>query len=201
MQQRIPLKGTDRVVGLTRRSINDRVGRMDESSPHPQESTVPKSTVPKSTVPKSTPPKFVVYFHPRCLSSQDILEMFKQAPSNQVYLQNVVLLQQRPEWLNGTPIVVDTNLGLLYRGTDAKHLVRNMCELQIKQFSNPLPPLPPPPPEEKMMTSSTPSTSSMNDLFQMTEEIIPEEKRKSKISEDQLQSQMKLREKYTSQQM
>jgi hypothetical protein len=47
----------------------------------------------------------------------------------------------------------------------------------------------------------TPSTSSMNDLFQITEESIPEEKRKSKISEDQLQLQMKLREKYTSQQI
>ncbi len=185
MQQRIPLKGSDRIVGLTRRSINDRVGRIDESSPQPPQP-------PTST---SSPPKFVVYFHPRCKCSLDILEMFKQAPSNQVYLQNVVLLQHRPEWLNGTPILVDTNLGLLYRGTDAKHLVRNMCELQIKQLSNP------PPPQEQKVPMMTPSTSSMNDLFQITEESIPEEKRKSKISEDQLQLQMKLREKYTSQQI
>ena len=194
MQQRIPLKGSDRIVGLTRRSINDRVGRIDESSPQPP-------TPPISTPPTSAPPKFVVYFHPRCKCSQDILEMFKQAPSNQVYLQNVVLIQHRPEWLNGTPILVDTNLGLLYRGTDAKHLVRNMCELQIKQLSNPPPPLPPPPLHKEQVPTSTPSTSSMNDLFQITEESIPEEKRKSKLSEDQLQSQMKLREKYTSQQI
>lgn len=199
MQQRIPLKGSDRIVGLTHRSINDRVGRIDESSTQPL-------TPPISTPITPAPPKFVVYFHPRCKCSQDILEMFKQAPSNQVYLQNVVLLQHRPEWLNGTPILVDTNLGLLYRGTDAKHLVRNMCELQIKQLSNPPPPLTPPPPllqNEQVPTStvSASSTSSMNDLFQITEEIIPEEKRKSKLSEDQLQSQMKLREKYTSQQI
>jgi len=75
--------------------------------------------------------------------------------------------------------------------------LNEQSELQIKQLSNP----PPPPPQEQKVPMMTPSTSSMNDLFQITEESIPEEKRKSKISEDQLQLQMKLREKYTSQQI
>jgi len=214
--QRIPLRGSHPNAGITRVSINDRVGRLDETV----ETTKSAKTLVIPTTPTPTP-SFVIYFHPRCKTSQEILGMFQRSPSNLVYLQNVVLLQQIPQWLNGTPILVDTNLGLLYKGSDAKQFVHNMCQLNNKQStSSPqIQTLPSIPSSEQTSSAShlpkstrgqetlvsinheklkPNSKSSMDDLFQMIEEHLPDDEhqqKKSKFSETQLQTQIKMREK------
>ena len=69
--------------------------------------------------PKSDRPDFVLYFHPKCPTCGLILAKMRTISLRNIYLQNVIMLQDRPPWLDGVPILADTHLGMIYRGTDA----------------------------------------------------------------------------------
>jgi hypothetical protein len=47
-----------------------------------------------------------------------------------ILIQDVKDLEEVPSWLNGTPILADTNMGVIYRGKDAVVLTKKMCALQ-----------------------------------------------------------------------
>ena len=73
-----------------------------------------------SSASSSKQPKYVLYVHPKCPTSEKLKLHIQQQPAAQhdLYIQNVLLLKKCPEWLNGVPILADTTVGVIYRGTD-----------------------------------------------------------------------------------
>jgi hypothetical protein len=63
------------------------------------------------------------------------MKQMKDVPLHQVFQQNVVLLQDRPPWLDGVPMLADTNLGMVYRGTDCMIFVEKLMELERSKKS------------------------------------------------------------------
>lgn len=64
-------------------------------------------------------PAYVLYIEPGKEPSDRLTTGVQNSGLTQIYIQDVRLLPQRPSWLNGTPILADTKMGLIYRGTDA----------------------------------------------------------------------------------
>ena len=127
--QRVPLAGAHRTMGVVRSSFRDRDGPAPTRAGYPPPAH--KAPAPAiATQPTITAPPFVLYFHPQCTNSISLLRQFQQTPISSVFLQDVRLLQQRPEWLNGTPMLVDTKMGLMYRGTDAIQFVTTLARLE-----------------------------------------------------------------------
>ena len=129
--------GTPR-MGATRSGMSTR--------DYPMPQAPPKQPPPPPPSPQR-PPDFVVYYQPNCRNSQHILQLLQQYPMSQIYAQDVNLLQTRPQWLVGTPMLADTKLGLVYQGADATTFIQKLCGLQEqhrrKQEVNTLPPEPP----------------------------------------------------------
>lgn len=56
-----------------------------------------------------------------------------------VRVENVVDIMPRPAWLDGTPTLVDVNVGVLYKGSDSLIVLDHMRQSQAA--------MPPPPPQ------------------------------------------------------
>lgn len=101
--------------------------------------------------------QFILYIHPHCPTSRGLSTALRKQPRPDVYVQNVQLLEEKPEWLDGVPIVADTAMGLIYRGTDA---VMFMDKLHTLPFPPTFPPPPPPTPPPSLSPSSPPPPHS-----------------------------------------
>jgi hypothetical protein len=101
------------LTGATRMSVNTR--------------SKPEMDNPQHT------PEFVLYVHAQCASSDRLLSILKSTPMPNILLQNVHLLTECPVWLCGTPMLVDTKLGLLYKGSDVFMLVNHMTNASPRE--------------------------------------------------------------------
>lgn len=77
-------------------------------------------------------PDFVLYVHPQCPRSGELLELLYEHPLSQILTQNVEDIPNKPPWLDGVPTLADTKIGLVYKGSDAMTFVKNLIGLQIK---------------------------------------------------------------------
>ena len=126
---------------------------------------------PEVPVLKAQTPDFVLYIHPNCKTSNTIRQRLQNKPLDNVFIKNILLLQTRPKWLNGVPILADAKLGLIYKGSD--------CLVFLDKLWNKkqTPILPPPLPEfednndDVSMTPIEPSenekTTNMSQLFEL----------------------------------
>ena len=77
-----------------------------------------------------TAPDYVLYYLPKCKAAAELLYKFSKVPLTNVHLQNILLLgASKPQAINGSPIVVETKMGTLYRGTDAIILMNKLFKL------------------------------------------------------------------------
>lgn len=86
--------------------------------------------------PPASPPQttHVVYTLASCPNSIKILQALAQNHVPSILVQDVRKLNQKPAWLNGVPLVADTQFGLLYRGSDAMLIIDKLIQ---KSKSNP----------------------------------------------------------------
>lgn len=186
---------------LARRSLRDQK-RPEQKRPMP----IPAPTTGGPDAP--TKPDFVLYFHPNCPTCRLLLPKLQGQAVPNVYVQNVLLLQNRPPWLNGVPILADTHLGMIYRGTDAMIFLESLAKSKEEEKKKKLlrdskqkkPPLSPTTPPTPTHPPSAPQTakSGMDSLFQMDEEPeIPAQNhvgKQQKLSEDKISELIKRRE-------
>lgn len=77
-----------------------------------------------------TPPEYVLYYLPNCQVYASLRQKLEFHPLKTVLQVNLLSLGgQRPPTLNGSPIIVETKLGTLYRGTDAIILLNKLLQL------------------------------------------------------------------------
>lgn len=104
----------------------------------PQQMQQPQQTQQRQLKPVQNPrsrrPDFVLYFRRSCRNSLQLLNLLDQRPLTQVYQQDIDFLTSLPSWLTGTPALVDTKLGLVYKGTDAKVFIEKLCRLKIESM-------------------------------------------------------------------
>jgi hypothetical protein len=89
---------------------------------------------PQQLTPTSPPPKtpsFVLYVRPSCSPSTELLRKIHQNPLPEIFIQNINHMQDRPQWLVGSPTLVDTKVGLIYKGTDAVLYIDRLLALRI----------------------------------------------------------------------
>lgn len=142
-------------------------------------------------------PDFVLYFHPNCPVCRPLLQKLEHKSIPKVYVQNVLLLDNRPPWLNGVPILADTTLGMIYRGTDALIFLESLAKSRsssLKDHKEVNTRLPPPP-----LKTPADIKSGMASLFEMdtdAEDDTDREKdsKQKKFSEDKISELMKRRE-------
>jgi hypothetical protein len=107
-------------------------------------------------------PEFVLYVHPNSPQSMQLYQYLQKYQLPQVFVQDVTTLQNKPSWLDGVPILADTKIGLLYRGSDAITFVNNLVGLHVKTQESKIEPV-------KREDPPEPSKSStMDDLFNDT---------------------------------
>jgi hypothetical protein len=101
--------------------------------------------------------KFVLYVRPDCRPSQRIIEMLHSfnVPYDDFWIQDVHLLGKRPLWLNGTPILADKKLRVIFPGNDAFVFLQSY--LQNKQQDN-------------QKTKGNNNNNRQSSLFQLPEE-------------------------------
>jgi hypothetical protein len=132
----------------------------------------------------TTPPAFVLYIHSKCEHCQTIQRRLQDHPLPTVYIQNVVLIQDRPQWLNGVPIIADTHMGLLYKGSDCLVFLTKLWELPHKQIV-------------VQSTATVPVVDTMDALFMVPADSahVPEDEGITvpKFSEDSLSKLMDMR--------
>lgn len=160
-----------------------------------------------------TAPDFIAYIKPTCTPSRKIRDNLNEHPLPNVFLQNVLLLESMPAWMNGTPIVADTKLGLIYKGTDAQVFISKLIATNKQQKANkriiPPPPLPqmkqqfPQPQQQQQNGSQSPSAHAkkkFSSLFTLNDEdnegddaASRDPPKGSKLSEDDINTMMERR--------
>ena len=112
-----------------------------------------------------------------------------------VRVENVVDIIPRPAWLDGTPTLVDVNVGVLYKGSDALIVLDHMRQSQAQQPPPPppqnqpprhSPPARPPSPKPLQEVSGKPNAGSKLDwdtLFKPPQDQPPENKPVSGVQE------------------
>jgi hypothetical protein len=96
------------------------------------------SDEPMQPAPPAKVPEFVLYVHPDCPKSIELVQLLNKCPLSQLLIQNVCNIDPRPAWLNGVPMLANTKVGLVYKGSDAIIVVNRLIDLHIK--STKLPP-------------------------------------------------------------
>uniref|UniRef100_A0A6C0BNE9 Uncharacterized protein n=1 Tax=viral metagenome TaxID=1070528 RepID=A0A6C0BNE9_9ZZZZ len=139
------------------------------------------------------PPKidFVLYVRPdRCKGTNIIIQLLHSFPvsTDNIWVQDVTLLRKKPMWLNGTPILADKNLKIIYRGNDAIVFLQTylMQRAQNEQQQH----------QQQHQQHQAPRPSDPGDLFSIPETPkvnIPE--KPPSITETQLSDFMAAREK------
>lgn len=145
---RPPLSSGPHHAGTSRPSS----AAMDWSPATPRRNPVAGILRPPSSTMKCSPedpekeqksqrvPDFILYVHSRCSQSNGLVNLLIQRPLSQILVQDVSAIAQKPPWLNGVPTLVDTKIGLVYKGSDAITFVRNLIELQINNDRRQRPP-------------------------------------------------------------
>lgn len=91
--------------------------------------TPPMAAPPATT--SSGVPDYVLYFKSGCVTCDRLLQKIDRfGPLPNVYLQNILMLTQRPPWLDGVPILADTHLGMIYRGSDALIFLDKLIDVE-----------------------------------------------------------------------
>jgi hypothetical protein len=98
------------------------------NKPSSQIPLLPQTPVP---IPQRVP-DFVLYSHPSCPRSMELVGLLQFYQLSQILIQDVNTLSMKPPWLDGVPTLADTKIGLVYKGSDAITFIKNLVELQIK---------------------------------------------------------------------
>lgn len=83
---------------------------------------------------------FMIYIRQaKCEGSRVLMDAIQPLESNLYEMHDVTKLSEdRPSWLNGTPIIVDMRESMVYRGSDAIQLIKTTCvEMQRTRRSPP----------------------------------------------------------------
>lgn len=134
-----------------------------------------------------THPAYVLYLEPTLnLLNQTLLKSIQPHHKDVFKLQIVTKMKERPPWLNGVPILADTKLGLIYRGTDCVTMTKKLLSNYI-----PPPPLQTPPVHMEHAPKKPAEREVPKDIFHDAEETkdTMDYKKGSKFSESAL-SQM-----------
>ena len=111
-----------------------------------------------------------------CPGSTVCLALVNEIKEGYINVQDCDILSQTkalPDWLNGTPIVINDEDGIAHRGKDAIK--------KLRQFSQLMP-----------RASDSSQSEPASDLFSMTE-LPPQSEASSKVTEEDLQRFMELR--------
>ena len=160
----------------------------------PQDQPAPQPHLPIS--PPVTPSRtdFVLYFHPKCPICTKLLGKLDSTPLDNVFLQNVMMLTDPPQWINGVPLLADTRLGLVYRGTDCMVFLDKMMIMPATTPAPPSAPTTPVMPHEPEETLPLTPKPSFSELFSIEDTSSPGSDRSpSKFSGTTLSDMMKLR--------
>jgi hypothetical protein len=134
-------------------------------------SQIPKPPFPQHIQPQN--PSYIVYVSMKCPVSAQLLTKLNKKPVPNTLVQDVHKLKEYPTWLNGTPIVADTGLGLIYKGTDALVL--------LEKLSN-IPEIPKPTPTPKPKPTLPPPTPKTPRSYPLHSRLSEEKVQKKKIS-------------------
>lgn len=128
-------------------------------------------------------PRYILYIHPKCITCQKLQKSLERSSFRDVFTQNVLLLEDKPKWLVGVPILADIRMGLIYKGSDCLVFLEKLAKkidkprfIQEKKDTEYLPKLPQKEEEEE------------EKIGQITD-------KKQKLSEDALSALMERREK------
>lgn len=142
-----------------------------------------------------------------CPGSTVCIALAKDIPENMLSIQNCDILKQStqeiPDWLNGTPLLINEKEGIPYRGREAinkMHELINLIKSKPKKRREPEAQLPNQQNSNQTLQESSinnqPSNdgpSSLDDHFKMDVQPQLEETRSDKITEQDLQKYMELR--------
>ena len=162
-------------------------GRLARRSLQKQFESTPTPTHTPPPPPQPQAPAYVMYFKPKCTPCRRMLRTLAENRLSTVFVQNIWLLAHLPPWLDGTPILADTRLGVIYRGTDAQVFLDKL----ISAAMAPPPPLPitQTPPESPIKEQKTKMKPSLFTLD--TDDITSVDDRSGdKLSEDSIQALM-----------
>ena len=204
---------TKRTAGVAE-MIAERSLQSSRSPPPPTPQPLPD--VEEKTESPELPdvPDYVLYVHPKCPTCRSIKERLGPHQLPKVYMQNVLLLQDRPPWMDGVPSIADTHLGMIYRGTDALVFLESLIKVYQNEqqkanraLSRVLAAQPAPSPGPAVINASIESpkdtVSKMDSLFEMAEdddESVETDPRirehgEKKLSDDRINEMMRMREK------
>ena len=113
----------------------------------------------KAPSPPPSQPAFVLYVHNKCTTSQSLLAQLEKTPIPNIFIQNIALLQDRPRWLDGVPVLADTKLGVVYKGTDCIVFLDKLSRQSTESFI-----------AEPVAKPALPS-KPMNSLFVLEEDV------------------------------
>lgn len=96
-------------------------------------------------------PEYVCYVHPSCPHSQRAMKLTSQMKS--VLVQNVATISDKPSWLTGVPILANTHLGVVYKGSDAFTLLSKLLQQHQSKLLDTHPEEKDPPRKAEKLTS------------------------------------------------
>jgi hypothetical protein len=145
-----------------------------------------------------------------CPGSMICLALAEQIPEDSISVQNCDILRRTdnisfPDWLNGTPIFINEDEGIPYRGRDAvnqlKRVLSNVLQknktsrepIQMSMNQQMQPTIRQQTKPSMDQPTSATETDSLEDHFKMDVVVQEDEPRSGKITEQDLQKYMELR--------
>lgn len=120
----------------------------------------------------------MLYVQSKCFPSRQLQELLQEYPTPTLVVQDAHQLHDKPDWLIGTPSIVDIKLGLLYKGSDAICLVQKLVQQPSHEdHTVPVEPRPDTTPREALHTPT--KECAMGSLFELpSEPLTPEPEKK-----------------------
>ena len=82
----------------------------------------------------NTFPRYVLYVQSNCKYSKQLVNQFvgkinsfSECKDTTIFIQDVSMLREIPEWLTSTPLLADTKMGLVYSAKSCKNYVERLC--------------------------------------------------------------------------
>lgn len=78
-------------------------------------------------------PRYILYTRISCFTSTNLLQRIANSKGGHIiHIQDADAITHRPKWLDGTPILADTELGIVYKGTNAKTVLERILSREKK---------------------------------------------------------------------